>query len=254
MVNALRHGGYSLRMLEMHACTIPEDDQRSNNNNEDDGDAAGYDNQSGNQNENGPPGPRMSTYELWTRVRAETRVLLERNLNLAWAVGRDARQVLRAARILMPHGSGTPYGPDQSDIAPSVTSTRKTGWRSLPPEMHLFILSHLAPSLSAAQLARVVEYASDTSTLPDPSTPLGCQRTDQPPPPAGTTMFIGASNALGERIPAANPSLQGWTVLDGVGRCGEGRCLGTGSVRCASEKWCEAWLERVGCVSWEHGE
>ncbi|KAF9530132.1 hypothetical protein CPB83DRAFT_851617 [Crepidotus variabilis] len=79
----------------------------------------------------------------------KVRVYINRNLALKSQMSAEARELLRASRILLLN---------------SPTRVSTSFW-SLPPELKQVILSQLAPTLSPRQHALVFYYASDKTTL-----------------------------------------------------------------------------------------
>lgn len=71
------------------------------------------------------------------------------------SISSAALHLLTISRVLMVHISHR--------HSPSIPGPC---WQSLPVELQLQILQYIFPSLSFSQLARIVNYAADLSTLP----------------------------------------------------------------------------------------
>jgi len=98
------------------------------------------------------------------------RYTLTRNIVMKGQVKAQALDLLRYSRVMLQHASTSSSelsqakSPVRTDSLPSETEA--TTFRSLPNEVQLRVLSHLAPSLSSPQRIRVFEYAVNRDTLP----------------------------------------------------------------------------------------
>ncbi|KAH8082847.1 RNI-like protein [Cristinia sonorae] len=140
------------------------------------------------------------------------KLLLARNLTLKHSTEAESFALLRYSRRLLL------CGVKSAEVGPT--------FGGLPIELRLYILSFLAPTLSALQRIRIFSYASDPATLPSllPSLTRPCL-----PDPAS--------------LQFANSQ-----------RCDAETCAGSASnVVCSREESKKMWLASMGCDCYDPG-
>ena len=201
---------------------------------------------------------------MWKEVEAGIKRAMTRNDLLKRRAAKEAVRLLPYARALLMTTS-------TSSLSSSPTSSSSSfPFPSLPIELQRYILSFLAPSLSATQFAHVLSYASDPTTLPqllpslnsghhcmpDPSSmPFIHPRLGSSPPGSGIGIGFGLgmpgfqvkSHSKSRSRGTSIGSISGISSSSGGGGCSGGTCMGSGSVSCHRNKARVKWLAEVGC-------
>ena len=121
----------------------------------------------------------------WDSLQIDLKNILLRNRHLKDGTGRQALALLLCARAVLLRSSKNPTSTNvysepvwfqsrsshedqcrQHDLPLHSQQETTSSFTSLPTELQLYVLSFIAPALSAAQRLRVFRYCSDPSTLP----------------------------------------------------------------------------------------
>ncbi|KAJ3863093.1 hypothetical protein EV359DRAFT_43791 [Lentinula novae-zelandiae] len=192
---------------------------------------------------------RTQTYnpDAWKNTEGLLKQVLGRNSHLKKETWREALQLLVYSRAILLH-SKDPFNYD--DFAHTSVSTAGFPFRHLPMEIQLYVLSFLSPTLSSSQRARIYTYASSSTTLPPLLPSLSSSSTSSAEPVVFSLCVPDPSVTMG--ITANLRASPVWalnTFRDGG--CAPGKCMGKKSLLCHLEKRRTAWLEQVGCLTYD---
>ncbi|KAF9555706.1 hypothetical protein CPC08DRAFT_752920 [Agrocybe pediades] len=214
-------------------------------------------------------------------------VLLARNIHLKKEVQREAFNLLKYSRLMLRKSIINPTsttaaapqtqlcndcdcmsipGPFLSSAILGSSQTQTAQFSTLPIEIQLDILSHLAPHLSTQQRIRIFEYAVDRNTLPrlqlclptfkdDPLNPKNCIVDP------GSLQFLNFQiqnvtgiNRSGKKVGTLQRRHPHGVNLRSGSSCASGQCMASYSVLCQRQVERERWLQLVGCESYDPGE
>jgi len=235
IVRAIERANFSLTAVELYSNNITSGQDSEDTDDDVDGETQNY------------------GLEAWKDNEKLTKQVLARNSHLKRETGREALQLLVYSRAVLLR----PKQPFIFEVsASSPASTISFPFRDFPTEIQLYILSFLAPTLSASQRIRIYDYASSPLTLPALLPTL--------PSTSGSSSKDAESSVFAMCVPdpsvtmgfAANlPASPVWTIANsGGGGCAPGKCLGTRSLLCHLEKRRSSWLEQVGCLAYDAGD
>lgn len=157
--------------------------------------------------------PNPTHLDAWKDTESRILRVLTRNRHLKREIEKQALELLRYSRVLLlpSHSGSSPF-------------------KALPNELHHYILSFFAPTLSSSQRIAIFAYASSMSTLPQLLPSLWQWSSD------GNIMPLSSNLAFN------------LNTGSGFASCHSGKCLGTLSRR---EQDRLDWLEIVGCAVYD---
>ena len=172
------------------------------------------------------------------------RYTLTRNIVMKGQVKAQALDLLRYSRVMLQRTSTSSQELFRTkplvrrDSPPS--EIEPTTFRSLPIEVQLRILSHLAPSLSSLQRIRIFEYAVNKNTLPALVLQLPRRKSSSPKPQLSGYPLTNAGKKVGQLRPPSSyvGSSSPTTSMDD-------------SIRDRLQREREKYWELVGCDAYD---
>lgn len=118
--------------------------------------------------------------------------IIGRNIVLRHAARCDSLLLFKWSRVLLMRGGSAQAQLSDASFVPLVDAPEpvRASFLALPTELKLYIISLLAPMLSTAQSSRVLQYATETRTLPAVEPSLPTRRPMRPQKPGSLSPSI----------------------------------------------------------------